>query len=137
MAKRTNADRPDVPSPDDAEPAISFEEALSALEQIVHDLEEGQLGLDEALGRYEAGVKLLRRCYGMLEGAQRRIELLTGMDADGNPIVKTFDGQAAQSLEEKAQSRSRRRTSVEGCSPPGGPTKPNLGSQIDTPGGGE
>ena len=63
----------------------SFEEALAELDAIVHDLEEGQTGLAEALARYEQGVGLLKRCYGLLERAERRIELLTGIDAQGNP----------------------------------------------------
>ena len=53
----------------------SFEQALASLEQIVHDLEEGRLGLAESLARYEEGVKLLKQCHGLLEprGAADRI----------------------------------------------------------------
>jgi len=75
-------------TPSEAEP--TFEQSLSELEQIAHDLEEGQLGLNEALARYEQGVKLLRHCHGLLEGAQRRIEILTGVDPQGNPITQPF-----------------------------------------------
>ncbi len=57
---------------------IDFEAALVELEEIVHILEDGEIGLSDSLGRYEKGVKLLRQCYGMLDGAQRRIEVLTG-----------------------------------------------------------
>ena len=88
----------------------SFEEALAELDAIVHDLEEGQTGLAEALARYEQGVGLLKRCYGLLVRAERRIELLTGVDAQGNPLTEPFDDQATMSLEEKAQSRSKRRS---------------------------
>ena len=69
----------------------TFEQALHELEQIVHDLEEGQLGLNAALQRYEEGIKLLRRCQGLLDGAQRKIEILSGVDSDGNPITSPFD----------------------------------------------
>ena len=89
----------------------SFEQALAALEKIVHDLEEGQLGLGEAVSRYEAGVKLLKQCHALLAQAERRIELLTGVDALGQPVVEAFDEQAAMSLEEKSKSRSKRRSS--------------------------
>jgi exodeoxyribonuclease VII small subunit len=85
---------------------VDFESALSRLESIVHDLEEGQIGLGESLARYEQGVKLLRQCYEMLEGAQRRIELLTGVDAEGRPISQPLDDDE-RSLEEKADRRSR------------------------------
>lgn len=88
----------------------SFEQALLQLETIVHELEDGRLGLSEALGRYESGVKLLKQCYTLLENAERRIELLTGMDADGNPVTEAWDDTASVSLEEKAQKRSRRRS---------------------------
>jgi exodeoxyribonuclease VII small subunit len=76
-----------------AEP-VSFEQALIVLEQIVRELEEGRLGLAESLARYEEGVKLLRQCHGLLEQAERRIELVTAMDAAGNPITEPFDDQA-------------------------------------------
>ena len=67
-------------------PEPSFEEALEQLEKTVRRLEEGEIGLNEALEQYEKGVKLLRHCYGLLQRAERRIELLSGVDADGNPV---------------------------------------------------
>jgi len=71
-----------------------FEEAMQRLEQIVAQLEAGQLGLEQALARYEEGVKLLRHCYGLLQRAERRIELLTGVDSSGRPLTKPFDASA-------------------------------------------
>ena len=90
-------------------PPPKFEDALSELEGILHDLEEGQIGLEDSLGRYEQGVRLLKHCYGLLENAERRIELCTGVDAACNPIVQPFDEQAT-TLEEKSANRSRRRS---------------------------
>ena len=90
----------------------SFEQALSELETIVHDLEDGQIGLEEALARYEQGVKLLRRCHELLQRAERQIALLSGVDAEGNPISTPLDD-ASLTLEEKAKGRSRRRTASE------------------------
>ena len=87
----------------------SFEQALERLETIVHDLEEGRIGLAEGLGRYEEGIKLLRQCYELLENAERRIELLSRMGIAGEPVTEPFD-EAQQSLEEKSDQRSRRRT---------------------------
>lgn len=69
----------------------TFEEALEQLETIVRRLEEGEIGLDEALEQYEKGIKLLRRCYDLLEGAERRIELLSGIDAEGNAVSTPMD----------------------------------------------
>ena len=93
-------------SEEPAEP--SFEESLARLEAIVGELEEGRVGLAEALAGYEEGVKLLRRCHAMLQKAERRIELLGGVDADGVPICSPLND-ASLSLEEKAAQRSRRR----------------------------
>jgi hypothetical protein len=47
--------------------------------------------LEEALLRYETGVKLLRQCHELLGKAERRIELLAGVDADGNPVMRPFE----------------------------------------------
>jgi exodeoxyribonuclease VII small subunit len=95
--------------PSDAD-SPSFEEAMEQLEAIVHELEEGKIGLNEALARYEQGVKLLRQCHGLLKDAERKIELLAGLDEEGNPVAEPF-GDAEMTLEEKAGNRSRRRTS--------------------------
>jgi exodeoxyribonuclease VII small subunit len=72
----------------------SFEEALERLEEIVRLLEGGEIGLNEALARYEEGVKLLRQAFGLLEHAERRIELLSGVDAEGNPVCEPFSDEA-------------------------------------------
>ena len=94
---------------------LTFEQALAAVETIVRELEEGQLGLDDSLARYERGAKLLRRCHEQLQQAERRIELLAGIDAEGNPVTTPLDD-TALSLEEKARQRGKRR-SADG--PPG------------------
>jgi exodeoxyribonuclease VII small subunit len=86
----------------------SFEQALSELEQVVRDLEDGRLGLAESLARYEKGVKLLKNCYAQLEQAERRIELLTGLDAAGNAIVAPFDDTAGLAGDNHESPRFRR-----------------------------
>jgi exodeoxyribonuclease VII small subunit len=73
----------------------TFEDALLRLDEIVHQLEDGELGLEASLARYEEGVKHLKACYQALEQAERRVELLTGVDADGNPVVQAFDAESA------------------------------------------
>ena len=72
----------------------NFEQSLERLEAIVHRLEDGDLGLDEALAQYEEGVGVLRRSYELLKQAERRIEVLSGVDAEGNPITEPFDDEA-------------------------------------------
>ncbi len=92
--------------------AGSFEESLAELEKIVAELESGKLGLSDALARYEQGVKHLKGCQQLLEMAERKIELLSGVDADGNPITERFEETDSDSLEAKAGARAGRRTSV-------------------------
>jgi len=69
---------------------LPFEEAMLALERTVRELEEGQLGLEDALARYEQGVRLIKRCYGQLRDAEQRILLLTGLDENGQPLLQPF-----------------------------------------------
>jgi exodeoxyribonuclease VII small subunit len=84
---------------------MNFERSLEELEAIVHDLEEGQLGLAEALARYEQGVKHLTHCYKLLEAAERKIELLTSVADDGTASTEPFD----ESSEPLADSAGRRK----------------------------
>jgi exodeoxyribonuclease VII small subunit len=91
-------------SKEQSTPAPSFEQTLGRLEEIVHILEEGKIGLDEALGRYEEGVGLLRKGYELLEGAERRISLLSGVDSEGNPILRPMDDTASFSLDREISS---------------------------------
>jgi exodeoxyribonuclease VII small subunit len=70
---------------------LSFEQALAELERIVHELEDSQTGLEDALGRYEQGVGLIKHCYAKLRQAEQRILLLTGTDDAGQPVLKPFE----------------------------------------------
>lgn len=61
----------------------SFEEALAELEQILSDIEGGQVGLEESLTKYERGTFLIRHCRGVLSTAEKQIEILS-RSADGS-----------------------------------------------------
>ncbi|HTV44407.1 MAG TPA: exodeoxyribonuclease VII small subunit [Stellaceae bacterium] len=66
-------------SPDIA--AMSFEDALAELEQIVRRLEAGQVKLDEAILSYERGAQLKQHCERKLNEAQQRVErIIIGPD---------------------------------------------------------
>jgi exodeoxyribonuclease VII small subunit len=112
---------------------LTFEAALKRLEEIVRLLEDGDIGLNEALDRYEEGAKLLRQSYELLQRAERRIELLSGVDADGNPVTKPCDDTATFSPQQPAKRRSGRR-SVERKAPEGGGTdRPTGDPGMDEP----
>jgi exodeoxyribonuclease VII small subunit len=72
----------------------SFETAIRQLEKTVNDLEGGRLGLDDALARYETGVGLLARCVKMLDEADRKVAVLTGVDPSGAIETAEFDATA-------------------------------------------
>jgi exodeoxyribonuclease VII small subunit len=65
---------------------LKFEAALQRLEQIVDQLEAGNLTLEESLEVFEEGVGLARRCGKYLDEAEKRIELLT---RDESGVLKT------------------------------------------------
>jgi exodeoxyribonuclease VII small subunit len=71
---------------DSAEPAeidaMTFEDALAELEQIVRRLEAGQVKLDEAIRCYERGTRLRRHCESKLDEAQQRVDRIV-VGADG------------------------------------------------------
>jgi exodeoxyribonuclease VII small subunit len=54
--------------------AMSFEDALSELEQIVRRLEAGQVKLDDAIHCYERGAQLKQHCEQKLNEAQQRVD---------------------------------------------------------------
>ena len=56
---------------------LTFEEAMSRLQEIVAFLESGDVPLDKSLAAFEEGVKLVRFCNSKLENAERSVKLLT------------------------------------------------------------
>lgn len=68
-----------------------FEASLAEVEKIVSNLESGELGLSESLQQYETGIKQLKRCHKLLDAAEQKVSLLSGFDADGNPITESID----------------------------------------------
>src|SRR5262249_4417466 len=70
---------------------LTFEQALERLEGVVRELESNETGLDRSLARYEEGVQLLRRCRAILDAAERKVRILTGIDGAGNPVTELYD----------------------------------------------
>ena len=61
-------------------PPKSFEDAMRELDQIVHDMDSGEVGLEESLVKYERGTFLIRHCRQVLSQAEKQIELLSKSD---------------------------------------------------------
>jgi exodeoxyribonuclease VII small subunit len=67
---------------------MSFEQALKALEEVVRQLESGDVPLDESIGLYERGEQLRRHCQARLDAAQARIEkIVAGPDGKATSAV--------------------------------------------------
>jgi len=55
---------------------MTFEQALNSLEEIVDQLNDGEMELEKAISDYEKGIKLKNICEAKLKNAQERIELI-------------------------------------------------------------
>ena len=67
-----------------------FEASLARLEEIVTELESGELGLEQSLKLFEEGVKLARVCNARIEEAERKVEVLL-KDKNGKMTAKPFE----------------------------------------------
>lgn len=67
----------------------SFEAALKRLEEIVSEMEGGELKLDAILKKFEEGMRLARFCSGKLEEAEKKIEILLKKE-DGTVETREF-----------------------------------------------
>jgi exodeoxyribonuclease VII small subunit len=82
------------------EQSRTFEASLEALEQIVHQLEDGDLPLEKSLELFEQGIRLSRECQERLSQAERRIEILL-RDNQGRPVVREFSESDAREVEDE------------------------------------
>lgn len=84
MAKRKSVEAP---------AGASFEESLGELQEIVSELEDGSIGLETSLARFERGVRLLRECYSILDAAEAKVEILTRVEGT-EAITVPFENSA-------------------------------------------
>ena len=63
---------------------MSFEQAIKELEQVVGQLERGDVALDESIKLYERGAALKARCEAKLKEAEEKVARIT-LDGDGQP----------------------------------------------------
>jgi exodeoxyribonuclease VII small subunit len=67
----------------------TFEENLKELEEILQQLEHGELSLETALAKFETGMRLIRLCNQQLDAVDRKVEILL-RDETGNFTARPF-----------------------------------------------
>ncbi|MFK7874874.1 MAG: exodeoxyribonuclease VII small subunit [Paracoccaceae bacterium] len=71
---------------------MSFEQAMAELEQVLSQLERGDVALDDSIKLYERGDALKKRCEAKLKEAEEKVAAIT-LDADGNATgLKPVEG---------------------------------------------
>ncbi len=70
---------------------MSFEDALKALEQVVRQLESGDVALDQSIALYERGEALRLHCQARLDAAQARIEAIVQDSRGQASSTRPFD----------------------------------------------
>lgn len=83
-------------------PPKSFEASLEALEQIVRNLEQGDLPLEKSLELFEQGIRLSRECQERLSQAERRIEILM-RDSQGRTTTAPFEAKVGVARETQSE----------------------------------
>ena len=83
---------------------LKFEKALERLEKIVEDLESGNISLEDALKKYEEGVKLCRICTQKLSQAETKIETLT-KSLNGSDECSPVDIETSSKKTERKKTR--------------------------------
>lgn len=69
----------------------NFEESIKTLEEIVSELENGNLNLDESVKKFEDGMKIAKQCNTILENAEKKITIL--LEKDGELKEEDFDAE--------------------------------------------
>lgn len=69
---------------------LSFEEAFAELEEVVQQLEEGDLALDQSMALFERGMALATQCNAQLDAAELRVQQLVPA-GDEYPPAEGYD----------------------------------------------
>ena len=72
-----------------AKKTLNLEKALTDLEEIVEELESGDLPLEKAMKKFEEGIKLTRGCQTALKEAEQKVEIL--LKSAGGEDLEEFD----------------------------------------------
>ena len=77
---------------------MEFEKKLHRLEDIVAQMEKGDLSLESSLKLFEEGVQLSRECHQKLNEAEAQVKKLVGVDASGQPVTEPFQPNPGESI---------------------------------------
>lgn len=79
--------------------SFDFEKALAELEQLVEQMEQGDLSLEESLKQFERGIALTRACQQALQTAEQKVQILLNEapGETGEQSLTDFDDTAANS----------------------------------------
>ncbi len=66
-----------------------FEDSLEELEQLVEQMEQGDLSLEESLKSFERGIKLTSTCQKALQEAEQKVQIL--LEKNGKKTLEPFD----------------------------------------------
>ena len=72
-----------------ASKSINLEKALADLEDLVEELESGELPLEKAMKKFEEGIKLTRNCQAALKDAEQKVEIL--LKSAGGEKLEEFE----------------------------------------------
>ena len=75
-----------------AKKALSFEESMQRLDEIVRQLERGDVSLDDSLTLFEEGSALLAQCSKLLDQAEQKVVKLK-KGSDGKPEELPFENE--------------------------------------------
>ena len=74
-------------------PSLTFEQALSELEEIVEKLEAGDASLDEAIKAYSRGIELKNQCQRRLDSARLQVEKIQFPKDGSDAVTEPFDNE--------------------------------------------
>ncbi|ASA23119.1 exodeoxyribonuclease VII small subunit [Paenibacillus donghaensis] len=79
---------------------LDFEQAMEQLEEIVRELEHGDVPLEKAIDLFQQGMKLSQLCGGRLAQVEQKIEMITLEDGElrKKPFGARLEGETDDSL---------------------------------------
>jgi len=87
MAKKTSTKKPSGKKPvaaPGADPELRYEDLVDRLEELVEQIESGELDLEQSIRGYEEGTALIKRARAILDRAEQRVAAIEPDDEDNN-----------------------------------------------------